>query len=1430
MNDGVNAVHDKEFGEFAADLGGSIEFSRYANASHAFASLWDPWAAAHGLPNFEQMMRQGLNDLAWLDSELTMPRGTPPVSSPFGNSILPLFGTDVIIDPRAVDSMCAPLALPIAGDAWWNEPGGGKRKILYWPYIINGGAMMICMGADSAGNPIADPDPETSLSTSRSLMVFAYYNHPSDFGTNPNRFDDNDIRREFSKSFDLGAPFPEAWCAFPSSGGQWLGPSEQAIEAGDIVLIVRENYGMQIAASIARTHEAVLFTKNYWANGHIPGRDGLSFTLDGAYPHGRSFGQAMAMFLCLAQPQLYKGAVDWITSDLGFELGDFTELQGDFSAGLDRYAFKTSTSNFFPDIYALVDQLGCRFDEPLPGVQPWDLAAFSMNRRPGSISMPMDGHAGEHEFQYPGSWSKADATLNSNMVMTPMRNRAHEEALGVIPGFNEYSIFTGHEWYDIKRSGATAGTRTPVVPTATAPAKPYPDPYSHTLRHVDPPGGPIFGSTTAIKQLLTKIDLRNGMDQPGVNGDFLGSGYRKQANTAGLMAIGQGTWPGYRDQMRVGDLDNDGRIEVVFGNLEGYVHVLEFAGDRNPADPYRLIDEWQSPRLGRAVFACDAFFNASLAQMFFADGRGQIWRINATGADTYAVQGGAPLASPDPPGAGGKWLYDGSTPLLLVGDFDGANGATREILVQNKYWDWSLFSLNGTRIGTTGANSGRLARSTRTAGPTDAFLYEADGVDAFREVLLSSTNGLVWNLDRKNFGGSWSWDKPVSRVLPFHKCTYSKVVPCNFSGTASPPTYLLAFTSDADRTLASAGASAHVIELWDVTIPISPTLVAHTDSAVEFDESLSFAWIRKPGTSSSFFRFAIANRTRIETHWVTLGTPGGSTTSFTPSGSKWKDIVPGPDPLLGPMQSHPCITALDYALLQTGAGTGVGGALIYADCRGRIYVCSADNVDAQDGQLVSLRKSDEELADSFGNLPTPPGTEPPYEAVPWPSNRTLAQVPACDFVQGGNGQGDLYFAEFALPALKNPGNRYRLGKIGIGSGGVNAWTPYLQRVESGLEWDALNPGWTRTLQVEDVDGDSVLEIRAFTETGVAYYDADHVAVREFQTASFAPNWMAGGAKLSGFTLFNSLRTFDEVSVSLTQGGRVFEREAGRRAGDYWYLGTFQPPVDSSWPFGNFSAGSGAWWYPRVGTVMDGQIASNLQSAHSLSLGTSMKVAQIRLESGNNVPLKPHLVVGTTGGYVHVIQATGAPPLQGDTAGQRAATLRCLSPYMGTYIVGLDVGNLDSDPDEEIVCGNWIDQGTYVDWAAGNSAKNRASISILDPVPGGSAAIMSRTILNGDDLLGAGFGIGSGVTGVKIDDVNGDGTKEIWCSDAAGYLYLFQKDAFGWHCVYRSESFGSYPGFYNNLHPIKGPAGTTTKLIVQSPGYALLFSVLTGSVP
>ena len=202
----------------------------------------------------------------------------------------------------------------------------------------------------------------------------------------------------------------------------------------------------------------------------------------------------------------------------------------------------------------------------------------------------------------------------------------------------------------------------------------------------------------------------------------------------------------------------------------------------------------------------------------------------------------------------------------------------------------------------------------------------------------------------------------------------------------------------------------------------------------------------------------------------------------------------------------------------------------------------------------------------------------------------------------------------------------------------------------------------------------------------------------------------------------------------------------------------------------------------------------------------------------------NFVTGTIGGNVYAIPTSEI---------ETASVVKYVSPDLGWNVIGMDAGQLDGDPEDEVVVGTWIDDGSYDDWddylnsVSGADKKNRGGLYILDADMASGTWVLPLTRLDADDLAGlpARGGIGSGVFGVKIDDVDADGTAEIWASDATGHIYLFRKDGGGqWTTFFRSADLAPYPGIFNNIYPVKNSAGKTKKLIVVSSGYIMAFKV------
>jgi hypothetical protein len=282
VNDGVNNLYDNQFGEFSNDLLGWVPWSRYGDtSSHYFARGWNATAAGR---SFQEMMYDGAFDLDYLVQQINAycslsgvppPNNTIPAMLPFPNGHV------------SVDSGLP--SFPVVDDAWWTATGGtGSRKVLYWPYRIDGGFMMICTAGTPANQPgVYQPD----VSSSASIMLFNYHEHRSAFGTNKNCWHDtvDGRKRQFSQR--------EAVWDGVSAGLQILGPTEQAIEAGDVVVFVGENYGQDFWTSLTRTQEAEWFVRHQFSQAPPNGTSGNTFqpiTIDRSFLCGGSWGEIVS--------------------------------------------------------------------------------------------------------------------------------------------------------------------------------------------------------------------------------------------------------------------------------------------------------------------------------------------------------------------------------------------------------------------------------------------------------------------------------------------------------------------------------------------------------------------------------------------------------------------------------------------------------------------------------------------------------------------------------------------------------------------------------------------------------------------------------------------------------------------------------------------------------------------------------------------------------------------------------------------------------------------------------------------------------------------------------------------------------------------------------------------------------------------------------
>jgi hypothetical protein len=238
---------------------------------------------------------------------------------------------------------------------------------------------------------------------------------------------------------------------------------------------------------------------------------------------------------------------------------------------------------------------------------------------------------------------------------------------------------------------------------------------------------------------------------------------------------------------------------------------------------------------------------------------------------------------------------------------------------------------------------------------------------------------------------------------------------------------------------------------------------------------------------------------------------------------------------------------------------------------------------------------------------------------------------------------------------------------------------------------------------------------------------------------------------------------------------------------------------------------------------DGQI-STTQTA-STYLGHVVKVGLLRALDGSGSV--PHVIVGTAGGLVYAVDPTKPNP----------SGLSYYTHDVGWNVIGMDIADLDDDGFNEVIIGIWLDKGDLLDFQAdpNDPQRNRGHLVILKTPTTGTFSVaqkLQEIHYTFDTGIDAGP-ITSGIFGIKVDDIDGDGTKEIWVGDAIGYLYAVQvvdKQNLTLRSFYRSKGLGVYAGLYNNIFPVKEDGVHTNKLVVFTSGYAYRFSVAWPLVP
>ena len=705
----------------------------------------------------------------------------------------------------------------------------------------------------------------------------------------------------------------------------------------------------------------------------------------------------------------------------------------------------------------------------------------------------------------------------------------------------------------------------------------------------------------------------------------------------------------------------------------------------------------------------------------------------------------------------------------------------QEYLILNKYFDWVLLDKSGNLIH-------RLFRGPRCLSPglcdvvrdlPPHLLNEAG--NGGRKVIIPGLDGHVWYLE---------WDESdqqlaLNELVGFtHRALY-RVTAVDADGDGEPERLILLGRN-------SSLAEVSRIMLYDLA---TETMIDDIASGPNLDQAPSFAWVQKPEDVSDWC-FALGSKGKVG---VVCYDSATDTLALT------DEIGPGST-----------IVSLEFLAGTPGPGVDADfiGNLIVALSNGEIHF-----LNVLDSGTMSL-----DFSRQSNQVATIPAGESPQ---PWYSNFTLAHEAAFELWEEPiNGEAYLYVAEMRQ---KFTNDSYRVARLDVlrtqATPNMVIWHPFEFAAKPAHALGARN---NRFLHLVDTNPQSPRpEDHILLQESGAVLD-DNGTDRLFCTRTTDLSLVQAISPFGGSTQFDVGGYLFEA-LDLTTGSAL--------TNDYSILtsapgtGEFTVPnPDSAVFYENPDAGAeDIWWNPRVGTnIIRGQIASHGQ------LGTSMTTARLR-DPDNPAQFVDHIVTGTKGGSVYAVipgpQQSFGPGINPADNNETLSRLTFASADLGWWAIGLDAGDLDGDSEDEIVVGTFVDDGRLEDWRNNQWDKNRGILTILEPSMqtwnnGNARRFRVVAELTADDLpsLNPGEGLGAGVFGVKIDDVNNDGSPEIWCGDAVGHIYLFKQDNGVWSTVYRSDPLGAYAGYYNNIFPIKDTAGNTNRLAVVSCGYVMAFDV------
>ncbi|MEW6745487.1 MAG: hypothetical protein AB1486_22270 [Planctomycetota bacterium] len=503
------------------------------------------------------------------------------------------------------------------------------------------------------------------------------------------------IERESGYYYPPEGPGPGA----PPGWSKPLEPHQAALVAGSYLAYLNQNRWPEFWTALQRGQDLVRFL-----------RDEHGVTFCKVLLHGGSWETATATRAALLGPSWCRGSTVMWWPDFAMETayGGWTKLLGTFYAALGVGGNLTLTPARSHSVEAFVFGaptlracgLGSGVTDPA-----WEYAAFSILQRkdlPGErLSRPLHGVNGDCDIYSNMHFYRN--VLRNDPVLAPFTGQVKFLKLlghgGAEAGpCNQIDWNTGAEFAELVEDVGTnsAVTNPHITPPADPPADPYlVGPYAHTL--IETPSSQDWWDPEWLTTPFIEVD------------DWVPSTPFDSEPVMEERPLGQGVFPGSFDSLVVEDVDQDGKNEVIFGNFDGFIEVLEEQlVAPNGAYESILIPEHRSPPVGWGVQALDVgALESGSKYIVFGNSAGEIKKIQILSTCIPPYQPPQDFITDDTELGGGflQWLF--------IGDFIYAS-AGNEVLVQNQFFEWFLFSAEGEF-------KGRTARGPDPNGGPDAF-------------------------------------------------------------------------------------------------------------------------------------------------------------------------------------------------------------------------------------------------------------------------------------------------------------------------------------------------------------------------------------------------------------------------------------------------------------------------------------------------------------------------------------------------------------------------------------------------------------------------------------------------------------------------------------------------------------------------------------